>query len=71
MSDSAKKALNKSPFGELLYNMLPDHYHDRDNGFLAQYIDICGSLLDSINSALDSLHEDFLPSKKSQVKAQP
>lgn len=71
MSDSAKKALNESPFGELLYNMLPEHYRDRDDGFLAQYIDICGSLMDSINSALDSLHEDFLPSEKSQVKAQP
>jgi len=71
MSDSAKKALNKSPFGKLLYNMLPDHYRDRDDGSLAQYIDICGSLLDSINSALDSLHEDFLPSEKAQVKAQP
>lgn len=61
MSDPAHIPPNHSRFGHLLYHALPDHYRDRDDGALAQYIDICGSLLDRINHALDTLHGDFLP----------
>ena len=61
MSDAANKPPNHSRFGHLLYHALPEHYRDRDDGTLAQYLDICGTLLDRINHALDTLHEDFLP----------
>lgn len=61
MSNAANKPPNHSRFGHLLYHALLDHYRDRDDGTLAQYLDICGSLLDRINHALDTLHEDFLP----------
>jgi hypothetical protein len=61
MSDAVNTPPNYSRFGHLLYHALPDHYRDRDDGTLAQYLDICGSLLDRINHALDTLHEDFLP----------
>ena len=61
MSDSGNTPPNHSRFGHLLYHALPDHYRDRDDGTLAAYLDICGSLFDRINHALDTLHEDFLP----------
>ena len=61
MSNSADSTPNHSRFGHLLYHALPEHYRDRDDGTLARYLDICGSLLDRINHALDTLHEDFLP----------
>lgn len=69
MSD---QPLNHSRFGQLLYRSLPDHYRDRDDGTMAQYLDVCGGLLDRINHALDTLHEDFLPGGTDTfAKAQP
>lgn len=59
MSDNVIK--NSSTFGELLYNLLPEHVRNRDSGDLSQYLDITGTLLDQINHLIDSLEHDFLP----------
>lgn len=61
MSDDVE--MNDSRMGEILYRALPEHYRDSDDGTLANYVDICGGLLDRMNESLDSLHEDFLPGK--------
>lgn len=55
------KTLNHSRMGRMLYRALPDHYRNQDDGTLAQWVDICGGLLDRLNDTLDTLHEDFLP----------
>lgn len=51
----------QSVSGQILYEMLPEHYRLRDNGDLAAYLDVMGGLLDQIRSSVDALSDDFIP----------